>query len=167
MSVRKRAVLGAAVLAVNVSLPLAPAAAAVVTTEAMTAPAAVAGSSVGTARAGAEQWSKWYTVTVKTRLSTVKARCRSYVSVNTGSKIKLRAYIECNRRTDLNIIATGTRDGSPIRGRQRACIATSCEAVSWVNNRKGVQRWCATTWPITNSDWAQGYRNRPKACLNY
>ncbi|MFC4012652.1 hypothetical protein ACFOY2_35845 [Nonomuraea purpurea] len=157
------AVAGTAAAGALVAAPAASAAARTTTAVASIVPSA----SGVVSRRGAQAWSKWYTVRVNTRLGIRTTKCRTHVSVNTGSRIKLRAYIECNRRTDININATGTRDGDPLRGNQRVCISTRCETVAWVNNRKGVQRWCATTWPIINGTWLPGYNNRPRACINY
>jgi hypothetical protein len=169
MSIRTRAALGTAIFAVGASLAFTPAAGATVANaqQDVSAAVTVSGSANSAGRAGVQQWSKWYTVTVNTGIEIRKTKCRSYVSINTGSKLKLRAYVECNRRTHMNVVATGTYDRHPIRSRQRACMSASCEAVTWVNNRKGVQRWCVSTWPIINGDYAQAYRNRPTACINY
>jgi hypothetical protein len=87
------------------------------------------------AAASSQKWSAWY----KLKDSTGKKfSCRNYVSVNSGSRIKYRGYTECTRSVYMTSFVAGSGGGH-----SRACVGKWCDAVKYVKNKKGVQKWCA------------------------
>jgi hypothetical protein len=87
------------------------------------------------AAASSQKWSAWY----KLKDSTGKKfSCRNYVSVNSGSRIKYRAYTECTRKVYMTSFVAGSGGGH-----SRACVGKWCDAVKYVKNKKGSQKWCA------------------------
>ncbi|WP_160161081.1 hypothetical protein [Actinomadura sp. K4S16] len=121
-----------------------------------------------TVKAGSQAWSAWF------RLNNTmipKTKCRTYASVSSGSKIKLRGYVECTRRTTMTVYVSGTKNGGALGGKQRMCGGKSwCDVVLYKSNRKGKQKWCAVTpMPVIATIFhptTDKYRP-PKACITY
>jgi hypothetical protein len=85
---------------------------------------------------GSQKWGAWFTLKIASGES---IKCRNYVSINSGSRIKYRGYTECKHRTYMTVFIAGTGGGH-----SRACRRTTwCDAVKYVNNKRGVQKWCA------------------------
>lgn len=119
-----------------------------------------------TAVPSADKWSKWYTIDAgRGRIF----KCRNYVSATGGSpKLKFRVYSECNKRSDINVQVLLKMNKTMVKaGKARVCIAKWCDRVAYVNNRKGVQTWCATNYPIINSNRVETYRNLVRVCIKY
>ncbi|MFI0451368.1 hypothetical protein [Actinomadura sp. 6N118] len=100
-----------------------------------------------------------------------KVKCRTYTSVNSGSKIKPRAYVECTKKTTMTVYVSGTKNGGALGMKQKMCTGrTWCDVVLYKPNRKGKQKWCSVApmpsvafefWPTTDKHRA------PKACITY
>ncbi|WP_141582213.1 hypothetical protein [Actinomadura sp. WMMA1423] len=167
-TVRKLAM---ASLAAAASVAIAPAASADAPAGVPARSALAHASSQGdgvTIKASNQAWSAWF------RLNNTmmpKTKCRTYASVNSGSKIRLRAYVECTRRTTMTVYVSGTKNGGSLGGKQRMCARASwCDVVLYKPNRKGRQKWCAATpMPVIATVFhptTDRYRP-PRACITY
>ncbi|MFP3965148.1 hypothetical protein SMC26_22730 [Actinomadura fulvescens] len=119
-------------------------------------------------QAGAQKWSKWFRLNKVPRLK--KAKCRTYASVNSGSKIKFRAYVECTRSTTITVYVTGTRSGKIQGGKSKVCGRNWCDVVLYKPNRKGKQKWCAVAaMPAVGGQFhpTTDRYTPPKACITY
>ncbi|GAA2628404.1 hypothetical protein SMC26_29310 [Actinomadura fulvescens] len=160
-TVRKLAMVSVAAAA---SLAVTPAASA--DTSAKSAPVnASVSTDQATVQAGAQAWSKWFRLNKVRPMRNVK--CRTYASVNSGSKIKYRGYVECTKKTTITVYVSGSAIGMKTKTCYRK---TWCDVVRYKNNRKGKQKWCATApMPMIASEfWPTTDRYRaPKACIRY
>jgi hypothetical protein len=112
-----------------------------------------------------DSWGPWF----KVSSAAFKPKCRFYASVTAGSKIRFRAYVECNHTEPLSIFVNGQRDGNITKSKGRACHKQNwCDVVYKVNNKKGKQKWCAVvgSYSIDTQYFGSKYNPR-KPCVTY
>src|ERR1051325_10461567 len=104
------------------------------------------GANAAQAYVSTDGWGPWFRVP-----NALHDWCRNYVSVTSGGRIKFRAYTECKRRTYINILVSGLRNGSPVAHKTQVHIGWWWDVTVYANNRKGVQKWCGVAESIDNN----------------
>jgi hypothetical protein len=109
--------------------------------------------------AGTQKWGTWF------KISNWHVTCRNYVSINTGSRMKFRAYTQCKDYKVKPLIAVSV--STPKGGHSRACSgAVSCDSVKYVNNRKGIQTWCGAATSAIDGQ-ASPDKADVRVCIKY
>lgn len=116
-----------------------------------------------------DSWGPWFKVPYPGGSWHKNTRCRAYASVTAGSKIRFRAYAECNYTEHIVLTVNGMMNGGPTKSKSRACNGKKwCDVVYKVNNKKGRQKWCAVASAITiNNYWPGPKVTPPKPCIYY
>jgi hypothetical protein len=107
-----------------------------------------------------QKWGRWYSVSFSGGGKI--ADCRNYISITSGSRIKYRAYTECRKKVFMTVFVAGNGGGH-----SRACFATTwCDAVRYVKNKKGAQRWCAGATAAVEMQ-ASPPKGDARTCISY